>query len=85
MACHFGHEDLVKELLQKEADPDIKNHDGQGALQLARHQGVKDLLQPPDQEAPLRTLRLSRYDHRQADVAVSIMWHFNDELVELHF
>lgn len=85
VACHFGHEDLVKELLQKEADPDIKNHDGQGALQLARHQGVKDLLQPPDQEAPLRTLRLSRYDYRQADVAVSIMWHFNDELVELHF
>ncbi len=88
VACHFGYQDLVKELLNRKADPRIKNHDGLGALQLARQQ-VKGILQHPTDldQPPVLTLQLPGYDCLHGIDTSIVLFHNNgnEDLVSLKF
>jgi len=87
VACHFGYQDLVKQLLNRKADPGIKNHNGLGVLQLARHQQVKRILQHPTDldQPPVLTLQLPGYDCLHGIDTSIVLFHHNEDLVSLRF
>lgn len=87
VACHFGYQDLVKQLLNRKADPGIKNHNGLGVLQLARHQQVKRILQHPTDldQPPVLTLQLPGYDCLRGIDTSIVLFHHNEDLVSLRF
>ena len=44
MACQQGHKDIVKMLLDKQADINIQSVEGYAPLRMACHQGHKDIV-----------------------------------------
>lgn len=86
VASHFGHEDLVKELLTMKADPQIRNPGGLRPEELAQNQRVKNIFQSPvSDQPPVLTLQLPGYDYLYGLDASFVATHFTDEMISMKF